>query len=128
MPRTSLRLLNAIRRRVRPQYNWRQKRSTWATSSVPGVKQHKGGNYENLKENYGAVSFLLAVICTWCHLRCSVRPIGWTIRNSGREPNSRGVAADGGTDCALSRCLGFTDTRCATYPTEIVEADRWVQD
>src|SRR6201997_218580 len=112
MPRTSLRLLNGIRRRGRPRYNWRQKRSTWAISSVPGVKQHKVGNYENLTEKYGAVSFILAVICAWCHLRGSVRPIGWTIRNSGREANSRGVAADGGADCALSRCLGLTDTRC----------------
>src|SRR5882724_6132556 len=103
--------LNTTRRRVQPPYNWRQRRSTGVTSGVPGEATQRG-NYENLTEDYGAVSFILAVVCAWRHLRYSDRP---TLRtsdlSSGRAANPRGVAAVGCANCALSRRVGFPDIR-----------------
>src|SRR5260370_34783197 len=89
------------------------------------AKQYRGGDYENVTESSGAVSFILAIVCARCDQRYSDRPIGRTIRDWGRETNSRGVGAIGRANGALSRRVGFTDTRRGNVPAQNCSGRSW---
>src|SRR5258708_25454978 len=61
-------------------YTLRQRKST-TELMVLLAKQYRGGDYENVTESSGAVSFILAIVCARCDQRYSDRPIGRTIRD-----------------------------------------------
>jgi Protein of unknown function (DUF3300) len=88
-----------------------------------------GSSYEGLTESSGDISFVVDVMGSRCHVRFSDRPIDRTSPSLPVEKQTpEGLQQLVAPIALYPDALVSLILAGATYPTEIVQADRWVQE